>query len=127
MNRKTALTAIERAGALLVFPLDNRAEPASLWSAFYPREAMLWEWDDNGDDRVAQLWHLRGELSTTRKAVYTKWYQGRATYFSREVFTALLRVLNPDGFSAESLTPAARTILSVLEGESPLSTKELKR
>ena len=126
MSRKSAIAAIDRAGALLVFPLDNRKEPASIWSHFFPRTPMRWEWDESGDDRVGNLWHLRSELSTTRKVVYTKWFRGRATYFSKELFGALLRALNPvdpeTGLSGE-----ARKILRILDGESPLSTKEIKR
>lgn len=127
MNAKRAIAAIDRAGALLVFPLDNRDEPESLWSTFYPEEEMAWEWDEDGDDRVAQLWHLRGDLSTTRKVVYTKWFRGRATYLSRAIFSALLRALNPAGEDRSSLSADARRILSTLETESPLSTKEIKR
>jgi hypothetical protein len=127
VNARSAIAAIDRAGALLVFPLDNRDEPESLWSHFYPEEDMTWEWDDDGDDRVAKLWHLRGDLSTTRKVVYTKWFRGRATYLSRAIFAALLRALNPAGEDRASLSSDARRILSILESESPLSTKELKR
>src|SRR5271167_90429 len=96
MSRKSAVSAINTAGALLVFPLDNRKEPASIWSHFFPRTPMRWEWDESGDNRVGDLWHLRSELSTTRKVVYTKWFRGRATYFSKELFTLLLRVLNTE-------------------------------
>lgn len=127
MNAKRAIAAIDRAGALLVFPLDNRDEPESLWLTFYPDEEMAWEWDEDGDDRVAKLWHLRGDLSTTRKVVYTKWFRGRATYLSRGIFVALLRALNPTGEDRASLGADARRILATLESESPLSTKELKR
>jgi hypothetical protein len=126
MSRKAAIAAIDRAGALLVFPLDNRKEPASLWSHFFPRTPMRWEWDEDGDDRVSSLWALRGDLSTARSVIYTKWFRGRATYFSRELFACLLRGLNPED-PREGLVSEARRILSVLEGESPLSPKELKR
>ncbi len=124
----SAVQAIDQAGALLVFPLDNRSEPASLWSHFHPRSAMRWEWDDSGDNRVANLWRLKGELSTTRRAVYTKWFRGRATYFSRSIFPALLRALNPafDTGPRHDLSPTARALLSLLDAESPLSTKQLK-
>ncbi|MGZ3687555.1 MAG: AlkZ-related protein [Bdellovibrionota bacterium] len=127
MNRKSAVSAIERAGALLVFPMDNRKEPASIWSHFYPRTKMRWEWDESGDNRVGELWALRGELSTTRQVVYTKWFRGRATYFSKPLFTALLRSLNREIDPRQGLSECSRRILSILEGESPLSTKELKR
>jgi len=128
MTRKPAIQAINNAGALLVFPIDNRKEPASLWSHFHPRSPMRWEWDEAGDNRVAVLWHLKTELSTTRQVVYTKWYQGRATYFSKELFTALLCALN-NGNPAEhrGLSRNALQLLEILDSESPLSTKELKR
>ncbi len=127
MNRKTAISAIDRAGVLLVFPMDNRKEPASLWSVFFPRSPMRWEWDESGDNRVSDLWHLRGELTSSRKVIYTKWYRGRATYFSRELFTVMLRALNPWGETRESLSETSRKLLGLLEAESPLSTKQLKR
>jgi hypothetical protein len=127
MNQRSAIAAIERAGALLVFPMDNRPEPASLWSHFFPRDEMRWEWDEDGDNRVSDLWHLRSALSTTRKVVYTKWYRGRATYLSRPLFVGLLRTLNPEGQRPRGLSPEAERVLEVLEGESPLSTKDLKR
>jgi hypothetical protein len=126
MNSKSAIGAIDRAGALLVFPIDNKKDPASLWSHFFPRSQMRWEWDESGDNRVAHLWHLKTELSTTKKVVYTKWFRGRATYFSRELFTQLLRALNP-GDPTVGLSSEARTILSLLDNESPLSTKDIKR
>jgi hypothetical protein len=126
-----AIQAIHEAGALLVFPIDNRPEPASIWSCFYPKSEMRWEWDSDGDNRVADLWHLKTELSTTGKVVYTKWYRGRATYFSKPLFTALLKSLNPhlDDVTRNqaTLSSSARKLLSILQSESPLSTKELKR
>ncbi len=127
MNRiSSAVEAINKNGALLVFPLDNRKEPASLWSHFHPRSSMRWEWDDDGDNRVANLWHLKTELSTTGKVVYMKWFRGRATYFSKELFTLLLRSLNRDAPDS-GLSADATRLLRILEGESPLSTKEIKR
>lgn len=127
MNRKSAIAAIDGAGILLVFPIGNRKEPPSIWSHFFPRKKMRWEWDESGDNGVADLWHLRSDLSTTRQVVYTKWYQGRATYFSKPLFTTALRALNPDGDIPESLSKDARRILDILESDSPLSTKMLKK
>ncbi len=131
MNLKTAIQAIDQAGALLVFPINNKREPSSLWYRFFPKSEMRWEWDSDGDHRVSDLWHLKTELSTTGKVVYTKWYQGRATYFSKPLFTALLRKLNPSMQDAlknqATLSQAARKLLEILQAESPLSTKELKR
>jgi len=123
---------IEKEGALLVFPIDNRPEPPSLWSRLYPRSEMRWEWDENGDDRVSKLWIAREALSRSGKVVYSKWYRGRATFFSRELFTNLLAArqvaqrFSDLRSSAVELSRTAITILEALEMDSPLSTKELK-
>jgi hypothetical protein len=124
MKKKDAIAAIERHGILLVYPIKNAKEPASLWSALYPRSEMRWEWDAGGDARVASLWHLREELSRSKQVVYAKWYQGRATFFSRDVFTALR-----SHFLAQPLPTGreARELLSLLQESSPQSTKQLKR
>ncbi len=126
MNKKEAIRAIERHGMLLVFPIDNAKEPLSLWSVFYPRSKMLWEWDESGDNRVAQLWHLREELSRSRKVVYAKWFKGRATFFSRDLFRALLAVYSKQP-RFHTLSRDARELLALLEENSPQSTKQLKR
>ena len=68
MNVRAALKAIDREGVLLVFPIDNRREPASLWSAFYPKAVMRWEWDKKGDDGVAHLWPLRRDAACDESA-----------------------------------------------------------
>jgi hypothetical protein len=127
MNLKSAISAIERNGILLVFPMNNKKEPASLWSVAYPRSKMLWEWDSGGDNRVANLWHLREELSRSRKVVYVKWYQGRATFFSRTVFSAMLRIFHSTAIKKTTLGTEARLVLETLESDSPLSTKQLKK
>lgn len=117
-----AIDAINRHGALLVYPIKNKKEPQSLWSALFPRTEMVWAWDENADNKVAQLWHLREELSRSGEVVYAKWYQGRATFFSKDVFVALLAWLKPQ----RALSSNARNILDVLEQDSPISTKEIK-
>ncbi|MFM8313860.1 MAG: hypothetical protein ACKOA8_06205 [Deltaproteobacteria bacterium] len=123
MKTSKAIEAINRNGSLLVFPIQNREEPKSLWSELYPKTKMKWEWDDSADSRVAKLWHLREELSRSKRVVYSKWYQGRATFFSREVFTYLTTLLgHTKGLTRESLS-----VLQMLEEESPLSTKALKK
>jgi len=128
MKLKKAISAINKRGVLLVFPINNRKQPLSLWSEFHPRTEMRWEWDEFGDNRVGEMWSLMKKLSDCREVVYSKWYQGRATFFSKEVFTALLRMnqerlQNPAGH----LSRTAMTILDILESDSPLSTKELKK
>jgi hypothetical protein len=84
---------------------------------------MRWEWDENGDDRVSKLWMIRGNLSTTKEVVYAKWYQGRATYFSREVFVWLLAFLRGGD---RPMLREAHQILEILEQDSPLGPKQLR-
>ena len=57
---------------------------------------MVWEWDEDGDGRVSDLWHLREKLSKSGQLIYGKWFRGRATLMSREIFPALLKSLNPN-------------------------------
>jgi hypothetical protein len=121
-----AKKAIERHGILLVYPIHNAAEPASLWSALHPRSRMRWSWDEGSDPRVAELWHLRERLARTKDVVYTKWFRGRATFFSRPVFRGMLWTLRGAGQLHSSLGFEAREILERLEETSPLSTKELR-
>ncbi len=126
VSLKKAVSFIENRGILLVYPLDNRKAPHSLWSEFFPKREMRWEWDTAGDDRVASLWRLREELSRSGKVVYAKWFRGRATFFSREVYTDLLAALGGTRMERSELTFEARTLLEALESDSPLSTKQLK-
>lgn len=125
MNLKNAIHKINSRGALLVFPINNKKEPASLWSEFYPKSKMRWEWDIDGDHRVSDLWALMKKLSDSREVVYSKWYQGRATFFSRKLFTALL-CKSLQTFDEPHLTQTAKNLLEALESDSPLSTKQLK-
>lgn len=135
MNLKKPISLINQHGILLVFPIKNQKEPRSLWSVLHPRTPMRWEWDESGDNHVFEMWNMMKRLSENRSVVYSKWYQGRATFLSRELFTALLAELQPwqvNQFSDDSegtlvLPHSARQILEVLESDSPLSTKELKR
>ncbi len=127
MNLKRAIAAIEKRGALLVYPIDNQKEPPSLWSEFFPKTQMRWEWDDESDHRVADLWHLRAELSDCTKVVYAKWYRGRATFFSRELFTALLALLNRPTRSRRELSENGRKIFDCLLMDSPLSPRVIKK
>ncbi len=128
MTMKEGVSAINREGCLLVFPVNNAKEPHSLWTHFYPRKKMLWEWsDEDSNYTVADLWHLRMELSTSRKVVYAKWWRGRATFFSRPLFAALVHLFNfrrPHGARPSS---EALSLFELLEETSPLSTKELKK
>jgi hypothetical protein len=130
MNLKTAtskaIECINDRGMLLVYPVNNRKDPRSLWSEFYPRSEMRWEWDETGDDRVSTMWHLRERLSTSRRVVYTKWYRGRATVISFELFRAMLALLGSSRDQDQGLSFQSQEILDLLNEDSPLSTKVLK-
>ena len=124
MDLRSAVTKVNKRGMLLVFPINNKKEPPSLWNEFYPRSEMRWEWDDGGDNRVGQLWHLREQLSTSGKVVYTKWFRGRATLISFELFSAMVRIL---AHIDERMSFQAREQLDLLLEDSPLSTKTIKK
>ena len=137
---KKAIHHINENGILLVFPVHNKKEPHSLWSCFHPRTPMRWEWDETGDNRVGHMWQLMKRLSDCKEVVYSKWYQGRATFFSQKVFTAMLSIqfhhlaklqkCDPKSDFLNlgvQLTTTAQNILETLESDSPLSTRELKK
>lgn len=123
--KSKAYEAVHEQGALLVYPLNNKKEPLSLWSELFPRSKMRWEWTETADDRVSDLWILREQMSRSRKVVYAKWYQGRATFFSPEVFVHLVGFLGSQRVR-EALSPQSQNVLELLESDSPLSTKQLK-
>lgn len=127
MNQKTAISKINTHGALLVFPINNKKEPKSLWSEFFPKSKLRWQWDEDGDSRVSKLWYLMKNLSDCRQVVYSKWYQGRATFFSQELFVALLSIAQKEVHVKVRLSRPAKEILDTLESDSPLSTKQLKK
>jgi hypothetical protein len=125
MNEKRAIEFINKNGILMVFPIKNQKLPKSLWSEFFPRKKMVWDWDEDADDNVANLWHLMKSLSDSKKVVYTKWYRGRATFFSRKAFVAALKIT--EGLRQEPLPAASEKIYDILLSDSPLSTKQLKK
>ena len=121
-----AIASIGKDGALLVFPINNRELPNSLWAEFFPKTKMIWGWNEDSDYKVAELWQLMKTLSDCREVVYSKWYQGRATFFSRDLFAALLCLARTARIPRHELSETARILFEVLENNSPLSTKELK-
>jgi hypothetical protein len=123
-TERSALRAIAQHGVLLVYPITNRAQPASLWSELYPGVTMRWAWDEGADERVVRLWQLREQLASSRAVVYSKWYKGRAVFFSRELFTAMAAALAPRQLQ---LSSEARDLLALLEEDSPQSSKSLRR
>lgn len=93
---------------------------------------MKWEWTDDADNRVAELWHLRRELAESKQVIYSKWYRGRATLFSHKFFQHMWIALEEKrrrllGDSRLASYSSASEILELLEMESPLSTKEIRR
>jgi hypothetical protein len=136
MTLARAIAAIDRRGVLLVYPLQNRPDPPSLWSTLHPRSEMRWAWDEDADDRVVELWHMRQRLATSGKVVYAKWLGGRATFLSRDVFRSMLasfraRVGSADGGVDDDdlrrgLSRDAQDVLTALEEESPQGTKRLR-
>ncbi len=119
-----SIRAVKDNGWLLVFPIPNKSEPKSVWHVLHPKSVMRWEWDENGDDRVGRLWHLRRLLAESQRVVYSKWYRGRASLFSEELFKILWVYFAPD---RAAILGEAREILDLLEMESPLSTKQIRR
>ncbi|MNJ96798.1 hypothetical protein D3C87_145310 [compost metagenome] len=124
--KKKAVDAINKKGCLLVFPLNNQKEPESIWSELYPRSKMRWEWDQDGDTRVSDLWILREQLSRSKDVVYAKWYQGRATFFSRDIFVSMLAFLQSESLKVAKLSLSSREALDSLLMDSPQSTKIIK-
>jgi len=122
-DEQRALAAIERHGALLVFPPAGREDPPSLWRALHPRTEMRWAWDEGADPKVVALWHLRATLARSRHAVYGKWYQGRAVFFSHALFADMLVVFEG---ARRPLSVEAAEILRLLEEDSPQSSKALR-
>jgi hypothetical protein len=123
---RSAIAIVERLGISLVYPIDNRPEPPSLWSELYPKSEMVWSWDADADPRVAAIWHLREELSRSEEVAYAKWFRGRATFFSLPVFHALLGRLARAGDVFFGLPREAVDILELLRESSPRSIKEIR-
>jgi hypothetical protein len=126
LQHSSAVEAIQRHGALLVFPIANREQPHSLWAEFFPGIPMVWAWDQDSDHRVGDMWQMMKQLSDCREVVYSKWYQGRATFFSHDLFTAMLTARHAYRTEKHKLSEPARILFEVLENNSPLSTKQLK-
>jgi hypothetical protein len=128
MSKKTdlAIQKINEHGVLLVYPIKNKVEPSSLWSAIYPKVKMSWSWDEDADNRVGNIWLLMKQLSNSGEVVYLKWYKGRATFFSKELFVNLLAYTKNYRANAKWIS-SAEDIFEILETDSPQSTKFLKK
>jgi hypothetical protein len=120
------LSIVDRLGICLVYPIDNRPEFPSLWSAIHPRRAMRWTWDEDADPRVAEVWHLRERLAASGDVAYAKWFRGRATLFSLPVFHALLGRIASAGELLGGMSHESTELLERLRELSPLSSKQLR-
>lgn len=108
---------------LLVYPLPNRKEVPALWSVLYPRSEMHWSWDADADPRVSELWRLREQIARGRQVVYSKWFRGRAVFFSQALFGAMLAELRPHELDRSR---EADELLELLDEDSPQSSKLLR-
>ena len=119
-----SIRAVRENEWLLVFPIPNKKEPKSLWHVLHPKSVMKWEWNESGDDKVVKLWHLRRLLAESHRVIYSKWYRGRATLFSESLFKKLWVFFGP---ARLRIAGEGREIVELLEMESPLSTKQIRR
>ncbi len=110
----------------MVYPVQNKKEPLSLWHVLHPRSEMRWAWDESADDRVVELWHLRERLARSKAVVYAKWLGGRATFFSRSVFRASLATMRAEHDLAAGLGPSSLDLLEILRDDSPQPTRRLR-
>jgi hypothetical protein len=122
-----AVAAIERHGVMLVYPVKNVSRsPHSLWAEFYPRRTMRWAWDASADPRVAEIWHLRERIARSKKVVYSKWLTGRATFFSKPAFQAILACLMKGNEILGELSRTSRELYEILSDDSPQPTGALR-
>lgn len=123
MRLSTLQRIVDRLGIVLVYPLPNAP---SLWSELYPDARMDWDWSEDADPRIAELWHGRERLAKSTDVAYAKWFRGRATFFSLPVFHAMLGRLAAAGDVFGGLPFEASHLLELLRESSPLSTKALR-
>jgi len=119
-----SLQAIEKQGALLVFPIANSNEPHSLWSQLFSQDENALEWDDGADNRVAELWHFTRRAGSFSPGRLFEMVPRARTFFSKSVFQTMLALRRP--FEPVLAMTEARSVLEILEENSPLSTKALR-
>lgn len=125
-DKKKVLKTLEEVGCLFVYPnKEKRVAVPSIWDVLYPNLEMVWDWSDEAHSAVATVWRFREALSRSGDAVYTKWYKGRALFFSKQAFVALAQFLNSPRL-IESLPREAAEIWELLNESSPQSSKELR-
>lgn len=126
MSYERAVKAINTRHMLLVYPVKNRQEPPSLWSVLHPRSEMRWDWSEDADPRVVRMWHLKNQLAEGTDVVYAKWYQDRATFFSRAIFPAVLRLLGTPTADRVHASRHAESLYEQLLDNSPQTPSMLR-
>lgn len=126
MSYARAVKAINKHHILLVYPIKNAPEPQSLWSILHQGVEMHWDWSEHADRRIEKMWHLKDELCEHRDVVYAKWFRGRATFFSKEIFPAFLRVLGTTQFDEVLQSRDGDAIYQQLLDNSPQTPSMLK-
>jgi len=122
-----ALAAINERHVQLVYPIQNAREPRSLWHSLHPRSAMRWDWSEDADQRVVDLWHLKDDLCLGREVVYAKWFRGRATFFSRAIFVPILALLGTTRAEALRRNANASRLYAELLDNSPQTPRRLRQ
>lgn len=123
MTDAKVIQLIQNKHLLIVFPIQNRRDPPSLWHALHPRSEMRWEWNEDGDRRVETLWHQRGRISHSGQIFYSKWFRGRATVMSLDMTSVLITLLQA---APPSLSSPAQDVLDFLREDSPRSPRQIK-
>ena len=126
MSYARAVKAINKHHILLVYPIKNAPEPQSLWSVLHPGVEMHWDWSEHADRRIEKMWHLKDELCERCDVVYAKWFRGRATFFSKQIFPAFLRVLGTTQFEEVLSSRDGDAIYQQLLDNSPQTPSMLK-
>ncbi len=126
-NYKKAVAAINEHHIQLVYPIKNAPEPRSLWHSLHPRTFMKWDWSEDADQRVVDIWHLKDDLSCGQDVVYAKWFRGRATFFSREIFAPILCLLETTKVDEIHRSVHASDIYDELLERSPLTPKIVRQ
>lgn len=126
-NYKKAVGAINRHHIQLVYPIKNAEEPRALWHSLYPGAFMKWDWSEDADQRVVDIWHLKNELCYGQDVVYAKWFRGRATFFSREIFVPMICLLKTTQVEGIHRNMHANDIYEALLDNSPQTPKLVKQ
>ena len=122
-----AVRFIDAVGFCLLFPVKNVLLP-SLYYAMTRRIPITW------DKYTVKLWEWKDELPRRRRALYTKYFRGRGTFFSRAMLANFLalrggsaRIAGHETFySAGKVSHDARTLWQTLAEHGPLATLELR-